>query len=77
MIFHYFSQNESVILKMDTCTTKRNERNTHLLYDCRDIGGFLEAALVWKQRSPHPPKSVKNTIATCGKQCRSRDNRFV
>ena len=39
MIVYYFSQNESVILKMDSCT--------HMLWDCRDIGGFLEVPLVW------------------------------
>ena len=41
MIFHSFSKNESVILKMDSCTSQKNKRNTHMLYDCRDIGGFL------------------------------------
>ena len=46
VIFHYFSQNGSVILKMDSCTSKRNKRNTLSLYDCRDVGGFLEATSV-------------------------------
>ena len=39
-IFHYFSQNERVISKMDSCTSWRNKGNTHMLYDCRDIVGF-------------------------------------
>ena len=47
MIFQYFFQNERVILKMDSCTLQRNKRDTHMLYDCRDIGGFLEVTLVW------------------------------
>ena len=42
VIFYYFSQNESGILKIDSCTSQKNKRNTHMLYDCRDIGGFLE-----------------------------------
>ena len=61
VIFHSFSQNESVILKMDSCTSWRNKRNTHMLYDCRDTGGFVEVTL---------PKSVQNTMATCGRQYR-------
>ena len=47
MIFDYFSQNESVISKMDSCTSYKNKPNTHMLYDCRDIGGFLEVTLLW------------------------------
>ena len=47
VIFHYFSQYESVILKMDSCTSKRYKRNTHMFYDSRDIDGCLEATLVW------------------------------
>ena len=49
MIFNYFSQNESVSLKIDSCTSKRNKQTTHTVYmsyDC-NIGGFLEATLVW------------------------------
>ena len=51
MILQYFArpyhrdflllfQNDSVILKMDSCPFQRNKRN--MLYDCRDIGGFLK-----------------------------------
>ena len=75
MIFHFFSQNESVNLKVNTCTSYRNNRNTHMLYDCRDIGGFLEVTLVWihpihqnLNRTQWP--RVDNNIDT-------RDNRFV
>ena len=28
VIFHYFSQNESVVLEMDSCTSQRNKLNT-------------------------------------------------
>ena len=75
MIFRYFSQNESVILKMDSCTLKRNKRNTRMLYDCRDIGRLLDVTLLWIQ--PHPPKSVQNTWPRVGNNIDSRDNRFV
>ena len=68
MIFHHFSQNESVISKMDSCNSYRNKRNAHMSYDCRDIGGFLEVAFVWIH--PPPAKSVQNTMATCAQQYR-------
>ena len=75
MIFHYFSQNESVILKIDSCTSKRNKQKTLTLYDCRDIGGFLEATLVWIH-------SIHNDLygtqwPRVGNNVNPRDNRFV
>ena len=42
-----FSQNEGVILKMDPGASKSNKRNTNMLYDCRDIGGFLKVTFLW------------------------------
>ena len=40
-----------------------------MLYDCRDVSGFLGVALLWIH--PHPPESVQSTVATYGQQyCR-------
>ena len=67
--FRYFSQNESVILKMDSCTSYRNKRDTHMLYDCRDIGGFfIEVTLLWI----HPIRQnlCRTQLATYGQQYR-------
>ena len=73
--FRLLSQNESVILKIDSCTSKRNRRNTHTLYDCRDIGGFLEATLVWIH--PIHQNLCRTQWPRVGKNADSRDNRFV
>ena len=60
-----------VVLKMDSCTTKRNKRNTHMLYDCRDTDGFLEVHLVWIHL-------IHQNLWPCvGNNIDSRDNRFV
>ena len=75
MIFHYFSQNESVISKMDSCISKRNKRNTHVLYDCRDIGGFLEVTLVWIH--PIHQNIYRTQWPRVGNNIDSRDNGFV
>ena len=75
MIFHYFSQNESVGLKMDSCTLKRNKQNTHMLYDCRDIGGFLEVTLLWIH--PIHQNLCRTQWPRVGNEIDSRDNRFV
>ena len=44
-ICHYSSQNEGVSLKMDS--KFRESYETLILYDCRDIGGFLEVTFLW------------------------------
>ena len=75
MIFDYFSQNESAILKIDSCTLKRHKRNTQMLYDCRDIGGFLEAILLWID--PIHQNLHRTQRPRVGNNKDSRDNRFV
>ena len=75
MIFHYFSQNESVILKMDSWTSKRNKRKILMLYDCRDIGGFLETTLVWIHHIHH--SLYRTQWPRVGNNKDPRDNRFV
>ena len=64
MIFHCFSQNESVILK-----TLRRETNEAFM--CFTIGEILvDFRSNLGVDSPYLPKSVQNTMATCGQQYR-------
>ena len=65
MIFHYLSQNESVILKMDS----------HVSYDCRDIGRFLEVTLEWIH--PIHQNLCRTGWQRVGNNVDSRNNRFV
>ena len=36
---------------MEFCTSQRNKQNTHMLYDCRDIGGFSLIRFTPKNRA--------------------------
>ena len=75
MIFHYFSQNEGVISKIDSCNSKINKQNTHMLYDYRDIGGFLEVTLMWIH--PIHQHLYRTQWPRVGKSIDSRDDGFV
>ena len=74
MIFYNSSQNESVILKVESCTSYRNKRNTQVLHDCKDIGGFLKVALVWIH--PIHQNLCRTQLPRVGNNIDSRDNRF-
>ena len=63
---------KSVILKIDSCTSQRNKRNTH---DCRDIGGFLEVILVWIH--PIHKNLCRTQWPRVGNNMDSRDNSFI
>ena len=67
-ICHYFPQKERRYLEDDSWISLRNKLNTHMLYDCRDIGEFLRviSILHYIVDSPHLPKSVRNTMGKCG-----------
>ena len=60
---------------MDSCPLKRNKRNTHMLYDCRDISGVLEEALVWIHLIHQ--NLCRTQWLRVGNNIDSRDNRFV
>ena len=75
MIFHNFSQDESVILKMDSYTSRRNKQNTHMLYDCRDIDGFVEVTLMWIH--PIHQNLCRAKWPRVGNNIDSGDSRFV
>ena len=74
-IFHYFSRNEGVVLKMDSLASWRNKRSTRMLYDCRDIGGFLEITYSWSH--PIHQNLCRTQWAHVGSNIDYRDNRFV
>ena len=46
-----------------------------MLYDCRDIGGFLEASLVWIH--PIHQNLYRTQWSRVGNNVDSRDSRFV
>ena len=58
VIFQYFSQNESAMLKMDLIL----RRETTETRQCCTIAWIFRGN--FSVDSPHPPKSVQNTMAT-------------
>ena len=67
VIFHYFSQNESVILKMDSCLVEKQTKHSYFVRLQRYWWIFRSN---FSLDSPYPPRSVQNTMATCGQQYR-------
>ena len=58
-----FFENESIILKMNLCTSHWNKANIHIFYDCLNIIGFLASKFAGFV------EATKQTAENKGEQC--------